>query len=87
MDKDRIKGKMEDIGGRIERQTGEWTGDPKKQAEGTAHQVKGKARNMAGQVKDAARDAVKNLRHEKHEKLDVDEVDPDRDLDRKKGAA
>jgi uncharacterized protein YjbJ (UPF0337 family) len=84
MDKDRIKGKMEDIGGRMERQTGEWTGDLKKQAEGTAHQVKGKARNIAGQVKDAARDAVKNLRHEKS---DVEEVDPDRDLDRKKGAA
>ena len=26
MDKDRIKGKMEDMGGRVKRQVGEWTG-------------------------------------------------------------
>ena len=61
MDKDRIKGKVEDIGGRIQRQAGEWTGDEKSQAEGLKHQVKGKARNMAGKVKDAGRDAMNNL--------------------------
>jgi uncharacterized protein YjbJ (UPF0337 family) len=58
MDKDRIKGKMEDIGGGIQRQAGEWTGDEKTQVEGAAHQVKGKLRNAVGQVKDAARDVA-----------------------------
>jgi uncharacterized protein YjbJ (UPF0337 family) len=62
MDKDRIKGKMEDIGGRVKRQAGEWTGDEKTQAEGLAEQAKGKARNAMGKMKDAARDAADDLR-------------------------
>jgi uncharacterized protein YjbJ (UPF0337 family) len=56
MDKDRIKGKMEDAAGRIKRQAGEWTGDEKAQAEGLAEQAKGKARNAMGKMKDAADD-------------------------------
>jgi uncharacterized protein YjbJ (UPF0337 family) len=62
MDKDRIKGKVEDIAGRVKRQTGEWTGDEKTQAEGLMDQAKGKARNAMGKVKDAARDAADNVR-------------------------
>ena len=62
MDKDRIKGKMEDIGGRVKRQAGEWTGDRKLQDEGAADQLKGKTRNMAGKVKDAGRDLADDLR-------------------------
>ena len=58
MDKDRIKGKIEDIGGRMERQAGEWTGDKKTQSEGAAHQLKGKIRNAVGKAKDAARDVA-----------------------------
>lgn len=61
MDKDRIKGKAEDIAGRVKRQAGEWTGDEKTQAEGAADQLKGKARNMMGRAKDAARDAADDL--------------------------
>jgi uncharacterized protein YjbJ (UPF0337 family) len=82
MDKDRIKGKMEDVAGRVERQAGEWTGDEKAQAEGLKHQVKGKARNMAGQIKDAARDAAKDAGK------DRPQSEEDRDLDdREEGAA
>ena len=77
MDKDRIKGKMEDMAGRAERQVGEWTGDKKTQAEGAKHQIKGKARNAVGQVKDAARDAMKDERRD----------DLDHDLEGEKGAA
>ena len=29
MDKDRVKGKMDDAAGRVKRQVGEWTGDTK----------------------------------------------------------
>jgi uncharacterized protein YjbJ (UPF0337 family) len=68
MDKDRIKGKMEDVGGRIKRQAGEWTGDEKTQAEGLAEQAKGKARNAMGKMKDAARDAADDLRGERSER-------------------
>jgi uncharacterized protein YjbJ (UPF0337 family) len=55
MDKDRIKGKAEDIKGRVKRQVGEWTGDEDLQAEGTAEQAKGKVQNAFGKVKDTAR--------------------------------
>lgn len=61
MDDDRIKGKLNDVGGRIKRQTGEWTGDKDLQAEGSKDQAKGKAQNMWGKVKDAARDAKDDI--------------------------
>lgn len=77
MDKDRIKGKAEDIAGRVKRQAGEWTGDEKTQAEGAAEQLKGKARNMMGRAKDAARDASDDLRDESRRE----------DTDRNKNAA
>ena len=44
MDKERIKGKAQDIAGRVERQVGEWTGNDKAQAEGSAKQAEGKTR-------------------------------------------
>ncbi len=62
MDKDRMKGKMDDVKGRVKRQAGEWTGDKDLQAEGTADQVKGKAQNAFGKVKDAGRDAIDDLK-------------------------
>jgi len=57
MDKDRVKGTMDDAVGRAKRQVGEWTGDTQAQAEGAAQQIKGKAEKAVGQVKDALRDA------------------------------
>jgi uncharacterized protein YjbJ (UPF0337 family) len=56
MDKDRVKGTMDDATGRIKRQVGEWTGDTNAQVEGAAQQIKGKTEKAVGQVKDAARD-------------------------------
>jgi len=57
MDKDRIKGTMDDAAGRVKRQVGEWTGNPNTQAEGAAQQIKGKTEKAVGQVKDAVRNA------------------------------
>ncbi|HYH00754.1 MAG TPA: CsbD family protein [Terriglobales bacterium] len=68
MDDDRIKGKLTDVGGRIERQAGEWTGDEDLQAEGTKDQAKGKAQNTWGKVKDAVRDVKDDVK---------DKSDPD----------
>ncbi len=59
MDKDRIQGTVDDAAGRIKRQAGEWTGNPRTQAEGAAQQIKGKAEKAVGQVKDAWREAEK----------------------------
>ncbi len=61
MDKDQIKGKLNDVAGRVKRQAGEWTGDKDLQAEGTKDQAKGKAQNTFGKVKDAARDLTDDL--------------------------
>ena len=58
MDSDRIKGKADDIAGRVKRQVGEWTGDEEAQAEGAAQQAKGKVQNAWGKAKDAVRDAT-----------------------------
>jgi uncharacterized protein YjbJ (UPF0337 family) len=69
MDKDRVKGAIDDAAGRVKRQVGEWTGDTHAQAEGAAQQVKGKAEKAWGNVKDAARDVKDNAQHA-HEKLE-----------------
>jgi uncharacterized protein YjbJ (UPF0337 family) len=58
MDKDRVKGKVKDVAGRVERQVGEWTGDSEKQAHGAAKQAEGKVQNTWGKVKDAAKSAT-----------------------------
>ena len=59
MDKDQVKGTIDDAVGRAKRQAGEWTGDTKTQAEGAGQQVKGKVEKAWGNVKDAARNATK----------------------------
>ena len=64
MDKDRVKGAINDAAGRAKRQVGEWTGDTNAQVEGAAQQLKGKTQKVVGQVKDAARDAGANVNRE-----------------------
>lgn len=59
MNKDRVEGKVKDVAGRVERQAGEWTGDPKKQVEGAAKQAEGKVQNAWGKTKDAAQEATR----------------------------
>jgi uncharacterized protein YjbJ (UPF0337 family) len=56
VNKDNLKGTMDDAAGRAKRQVGEWTGDTKTQVEGAAQQVKGKVEKAWGNVKDAAHD-------------------------------
>jgi uncharacterized protein YjbJ (UPF0337 family) len=56
MDKDRVKGAVNDAAGRAKRQVGEWTGDTDAQVEGSMQQLKGKAQKVVGNIKDAARD-------------------------------
>jgi uncharacterized protein YjbJ (UPF0337 family) len=57
MNKDTVKGTIDDAAGRAKRQVGEWTGDTKTQVEGATQQVKGKAEKAWGNIKDAASDA------------------------------
>ena len=70
MDKDRVEGKVKDVAGRVERQVGEWTGDPEKQVQGAAKQAEGKVQNTWGKVKDAAKSDSNENRAQKEEGVD-----------------
>lgn len=79
MDKDRVKGKVDDAVGRAKRQVGEWTGDKETQAEGAAQQVKGKVENAWGKVKDAAREATDDVTgHHPDRRREDEDVEQDR---------
>jgi uncharacterized protein YjbJ (UPF0337 family) len=71
MDKDRIKGKVDDVAGRAKRQVGEWTGDKDAQADGAAQQVKGKVENAWGKTKDAVRDVADKAENKVDREKDV----------------
>jgi uncharacterized protein YjbJ (UPF0337 family) len=58
MDKEHVKGVAEKTKGAIKDQVGKLTGDKKMQAEGKMDKAKGTAHKIAGDVKDAARDAT-----------------------------
>jgi uncharacterized protein YjbJ (UPF0337 family) len=77
MNKDRVEGKLKDVGGRVERQVGEWTGDADKQAHGAVKQVEGKVQNAWGKVKDAGKKAVdkSTADHDQDESDVVDDSD------------
>jgi len=64
MDKDRVKGAINEVAGRARRQASEWTGDTNAQVEGRAQEVKGKAQKAWGNVKDATRTAKGKAREE-----------------------
>lgn len=80
MDKERIKGKAEDIAGHVERKVGELTGNEKLQAEGLAKQAEGKARNVVGKVKDGVRDAADKLKETKIENEEERNIERDKDV-------
>ncbi len=78
MDKDRVKGTIDDAAGRAKRQVGEWTGDTGTQADGAAQQVKGKVEKAWGNVKDSVRDAANEAdRNDRNTTTDV-RIDRDR---------
>lgn len=61
MDKDRVKGSLNQAAGKVKEGVGHVTGDSKLKAEGKADQLKGKVQNAVGGAKDAVKDAVKKL--------------------------
>ena len=62
MDNDRIKGKTDEIAGKVKSKIGEMTGDRETQAEGIGQQIKGKVENVFGKVKDEGRASVEEAR-------------------------
>lgn len=75
MNKDRIKGKMKDVEGSIERKAGELTGNPKTQVKGAAKQVEGKLQNALGKVKDASKKAHDEAASPKPPQRAADDMD------------
>jgi uncharacterized protein YjbJ (UPF0337 family) len=55
VNKDQVKGKVKDIAGRVERQTGEWTGDSEAQVRGAAKQAEGKVQKAWGDLKESVK--------------------------------
>jgi uncharacterized protein YjbJ (UPF0337 family) len=62
MDNDRIKGKMDEVAGKVKSKVGEMTGDRSTQAEGIGQQIKGKVENAFGKIKDEGRAAAEESR-------------------------
>ncbi len=65
MNRDQIKGKMQEIKGNVKKRIGGATSDPGKQAEGWVEEQKGKVRKGAGDIE---------------ERVKRDEPDRDQDL-------
>lgn len=79
MDNDRIKGKVDEVAGKVKSKVGEMTGDRKTQAEGIGQQIKGKVENAFGKVKDEGRAAIeegreKDVEHEERVEERRDDV-------------
>ena len=67
VDDDRIEGAAKNIGGKIKEGVGKAVGDEKLRREGQVDQVKGRAENAIGGIKDEARE---ELRKRDERKLD-----------------
>jgi uncharacterized protein YjbJ (UPF0337 family) len=75
MNKDQVEGKVKDVAGRIERQAGEWTGDPEKQVHGALKQAEGKVQNAWGNAKDAGEKAIEKNKTNKPEEAPTPETE------------
>jgi uncharacterized protein YjbJ (UPF0337 family) len=59
MNDDQVKGKLKDIGGKIQEEAGKLVGSEEQQAKGLANQVEGKTQEKLGDVKESIHDATK----------------------------
>jgi uncharacterized protein YjbJ (UPF0337 family) len=62
MDEHRVKGAARNLGGNVEEGFGRATDDTKSQVQGVIDQAQGTAENLYGQAKDAASDAAEGAR-------------------------
>ncbi|AKU22122.1 CsbD family protein [Massilia sp. NR 4-1] len=60
MNKDQIKGKAKEIGGKIQQEAGELVGSSKQQAKGIKNQIEGKLQKGVGDAREAVDDAIDN---------------------------
>lgn len=55
MNKDQVKGKAKEVGGKIQQKVGEAVGSRQQQSEGLSNQAEGKAQKKVGDVKEIAK--------------------------------
>ena len=67
MNKDQVKGRVEDVKGKIKEATGKVVGNERLRGEGIADQVAGKSQATYGDAKEKVRDAAKDLANRKDE--------------------
>ncbi|HWJ04544.1 MAG TPA: CsbD family protein [Steroidobacteraceae bacterium] len=58
VDDDRVEGAARNVGGKVKEGVGKLVGDEKLRREGQVDQVKGRAQNAIGGIKDKARDTL-----------------------------
>lgn len=58
MDKDRVKGKVKEVEGRVQQAKGDLTGNDVDRARGADKKAEGKVQNTFGKVKDSVRKAL-----------------------------
>jgi uncharacterized protein YjbJ (UPF0337 family) len=63
MDKEHVKGAADNLVGKTKEAIGNATGNKKLETQGRVDQLKGTAHNAAGNVKDAAKEAIENVRN------------------------
>jgi len=56
MNKDQVKGKLKDIGGKIQEEAGKVVGSSEQQAKGLSKQVEGKVQEKIGNAEEAIKD-------------------------------
>ena len=62
MDEHRMSGAVKNLGGKVEEGFGRMTGDTRTQIQGVVDQAQGTAENLYGQAKDAASNAAEGIR-------------------------
>ncbi|NML62018.1 CsbD family protein [Massilia sp. RP-1-19] len=60
MNKDQVKGKAKEVGGKIQQKVGEVVGSSEQQLKGMKNQAEGNIQQKAGDVKEAAKDIAKD---------------------------
>jgi uncharacterized protein YjbJ (UPF0337 family) len=71
MNKDRVKGTVDEVAGIAKRKAGELTGNTQLRVEGMVQQVKGKVENAWGKAKDAVQDANEEAAIEHETRIEV----------------
>jgi uncharacterized protein YjbJ (UPF0337 family) len=56
MNKDQVKGKLKDIGGKIQEEAGKVVGSSEQQAKGLSKQVEGKVQEQVGNAEEVIKD-------------------------------